>query len=235
MWPLLILCLYLQLDETLMVLVNKKNHEVEVLNTPPPALTTSLKIATKPPSEAGAMTAPFSYSIGAAPRPCLFPLYRCKWANMLSHSPNTSTSTPVPAKSHSDGQPHPVSTLPLLINTFITQWTEHKITLWLGRANRKQTAVSATVSYSALRDLLLHRIIFTFQKNKFTIQNSPCLCSYHPLFYWLVMSMCTPARSCISLHTLTYWTLQTEILWAEFNRAEIIPTCLSVKTTICCG
>lgn len=148
---------------------------MEVLNTPPPVLTTSLKIGTKPPSEAGAMTAQFSYSIWAAPRPCLFRLYWCKWANMLSHSPNTSTSTPVPTNSHSHGQPHPVTTLPLLINKFITQWTEHKITLWLGRANRKQTAVLATVSYIALWDLLLHRIIFTFQKNKFTIK-IPCVC-----------------------------------------------------------
>lgn len=28
----------------------------------------------------------------------------------------------------------------------------------------------------------------------------------------------------------TYWALQKEILWAEFNRAEIIPTSLRVKT-----
>lgn len=32
--------------------------------------------------------------------------------------------------------------------------------------------------------------------------------------------MCTPACSCISLHTLPYWTLQTEILWAEFNELK---------------
>lgn len=36
--------------------------------------------------------------------------------------------------------------------------------------------------------------------------------------------MCTPACSCLSLYTCTYWTLQKEILWAQFNRAEIIPT-----------
>ncbi|GLD50395.1 CUGBP Elav-like family member 5a [Lates japonicus] len=31
---------------------------------------------------------------------------RCKQANTLSLPPNTSTLTPVPANSHSDGQPH---------------------------------------------------------------------------------------------------------------------------------
>lgn len=44
-WPLLIPRLCLQPGERLMALVNKK-HEVEVLNTPPPVRTTSLKIAT---------------------------------------------------------------------------------------------------------------------------------------------------------------------------------------------
>lgn len=158
---------------------------MEVLNTPPPVLTTSLKIASQPPSEAGEpvpwqLSALIQYELH-----CLFPHCRCKQANMLSHPPNTSTSTPVPANSHSDGQPHSVSTLPLLINTFITRWTGHKITLRLGRANRNQTAVSAAVSYSALWDPLLHRITFTFQKNKFTIKNARvCVATTHCFIDW---------------------------------------------------
>lgn len=36
------------------------------------------------------------------------------------------------------------------------------------------------------------------------------------------MSICTPACWCLSIHTCTYWVLQQEILWAEFNRAETI-------------
>lgn len=238
MWPLLISCLCLQLGETLMALVNKKPWSGSsqypspcVDHIPKNSHSTSLRARW-----ASGMTAQYSYSIWAALRPCLFPHHRCKRANMLSHPPNTSTLTRVPANSHSDGQPHSAGTLPLLINTFITRWTKHKITLRLGRANRKQTAnFSATVSSTALRDLVLQRITFTFQKNKFTIKNALCLCSYHPLFYWLVMSMCNAACSCLSLYTCTYWALQKEILWAEFNGAEIIPTSLPVKTTICSG
>ncbi len=150
---------------------------MEVLNTPPPVLTTSLKIATQPPSEPGEpvpwqLSTLIQYELRCVP--CLFPHYRCKRANMLSHPPNTSTLTPVPANSHSDGQPHSASTLPLLINTFITRWTKHKITLRLGHANRKQTAnFSAAVSCTALGDLVLQRITFTFQKNKFYNKKRP--------------------------------------------------------------
>lgn len=50
------------------------------------------------------------------------------------------------------------------------------------------------------------------------------MCSYHPLLYWLPMSMCTPASWCLSLHTCTYWALQTEILWTGLNKVEIVPT-----------
>ena len=160
---------------------------------------------------------------------CLFPHCRCKQANMLSHPPNTSTSTPVPANSHSDGQPHSVSTLPLLINKFITWWTEHKITLWLGRANRKTNSTFSSC-------ILLCTLGPTASKNyvhisKEQVYNKNCLClwSYHPLFYWLVMSMCTPACSCLSLHTCTYWTWQKEILWAQLNRPEIFCTLICKK------
>lgn len=152
MWPLLIFCLCLRLGETLMALVNKKPWSGSSQYPSPwadhiPKNSHSTSLGGR---WASATTALCSYSIWAAPRPCLFPHRRCKQANMLSHPPNISTSTPVPANSHSDGRPHSVSTPPLPINTFITRWTEHKITLWLGRANRQQTAVSATITYMAL-------------------------------------------------------------------------------------
>lgn len=178
------------------------------------------------------MTAQYSYSIWVALCPCLFPHYRCKRANMLRHPPNTSTLTPVPASSHSDDQPHSVSTLPLLINKFITRWTEHKTTLRLGRANRKQTAVSATVVLLATLGPTASKNYVHISKEQVYNKKALCLYSYHPLFYWLVMSMCIPACWCLSLYTCTYWALQKEILWAEFNTAETIPTSLSVKTTI---
>lgn len=93
---------------------------------------------------------------------------------MLSHPPNKSTSTPVLANSHSDGQPHSLSALPLVINTFITRWTEHKITLRLRHADRKLKAVSATLCHCALRGRRLQRITLTYQKDKFTIKKKMC-------------------------------------------------------------
>lgn len=148
MWPLLISCLCLQLGQTLMALVNKKPwsgssqyplplHD----HIPKNSHSTSLR----GPVSRGCDSSPLLFSMSCTASPCLFPLYRCKCANMLSRSPETSTLTPVPARSHSDGQPPSVSTLPLLINTFITRWMEHKPALWLGRANRKHIALSTHI------------------------------------------------------------------------------------------
>ena len=57
---------------------------------------------------------------------------------------------------------------------------------------------------------------------KYQRKEKKSLCSYRPLFYWPVMSICTPACWCLSIHTCAYWVLQQEILRAEFNRAESI-------------
>lgn len=202
MWPLLISCLCRQPGKTLMALVNKKPWSGSSQYPSPCAdhIPKNSHSASLRGHWARAMTAHYPYSIWAVLCPCLFPHCRCKRADTLSHMPNTSTSIPVPANSHSDGQ----RTLPLLINKLITLWVEHKIRLWLWCANWKQTAASATLTYMVFWDLLLQRVTFIFQ-------NALCLCSHHPPFYWLVCVNVYPCQ-------LTSFSLYLRLLnFAKIN------------------
>lgn len=142
---------------------------------------------------------------------------------------------PVPAPSHSDGQPHPARALPLLINRVITQWMAPRP----GRANRKQTALSLTASCTAPWDLCSIELHSHFQKTSLQY-SSLCLCSCHQLFYWLVMSMPTPARSSVSPHTLTYWTWRQkyyeqssiELKWSLGENSHLLWTFVGHSATI---
>lgn len=140
MWPLLISCLCLQLGETLMALVNKKPRSGSsqypspcVDHIPKNSLSTSLR-GRWASATVWQLSALIRYELHCVPV-CFLTTDVSRLTCWAIHQ------TLVPANFHSDGQPCSASTLPLLINTFITRWTEHKITLWLGRANRKQTAV----------------------------------------------------------------------------------------------